>query len=77
MIGRGRVSGSGNHYNVLLSYEKPNKNKPSVSVNTDKLEALRPLFTKHFIHHGCYPGSKDVYASTAMPYTYIWIYRVI
>ena len=37
---------------VLLSYEKPNKNKPGVSGNTGEPEASasQPLFTAHSIY---------------------------
>lgn len=50
------MSGSGNRYDVLLSDEKPNKNKPRVSGNTDEPEASQPLFTAHSIYHGYCPG---------------------
>ena len=38
---------------VLLSYEKPNKNKPGLSGNTGEPEASasQPLFTAHSIYH--------------------------
>ena len=53
------MSGSGNLYNVLLSYEKPNKNKPCVSGNTDKPEASQPVFTAHSIYHSYYSGQQS------------------
>lgn len=53
------MGGRGNLYNVLLSYEKPNKNKPCMSGNTDKPEASQPVFTAHSIYHSYYSGQQS------------------